>query len=339
MNASAVVQSVVGLLAEKYASVVPFGRSRLYQCGTDLTCSINYSKLLRGHKFFFGLSKEVADPDQAFPPTDKGSFVLLVCATAEAVLVLPRPLVLRMLEGVSTRRLDVFLDDGRYILQTTGHSKLDVTRYLNAYPLPEKGEGAGADGIDPPSDEGTHSIRDHVAVQWALIRLGRAAGHSVWVPMGDRHLGVEGHGFDSYTLSRFPHLGFDEITRRIVANIDVLWLDGNVIRKAFEIESTTAIYSGLLRLNDLMLSQPNNQIETYITSGADRKPLVARQLMRPSFRPIIERCQFLDFQNVKSQIEKLEALSVGDGDLRVSGLIRGERFEMPDHLLYPPGAY
>ena len=42
--------------------------------------------------------------------------------------------------------------------------------------------------------------------------------------------------------------------------IDVLWLQGNAIVAAFEVESTTSIYSGLLRMSDLVAMQPNLNI-------------------------------------------------------------------------------
>src|SRR2546423_3251497 len=154
-----------------------------------------------------------------------------------------------MLEAVPTRKLDVFREAGTYILQTTQHPKRDVTEYLNAFPKdpPTQGE------IAPARSQGTQTDRVHVKFQSALIDLGRAEGCSVWVPPGDRCLSYLGQAFAARTIARLPHFGFEENTRRIVQNIDVLWLARNVIRKAFEIESSTAIYSGLLRLNDLVL--------------------------------------------------------------------------------------
>ena len=50
---------------------------------------------------------------------------------------------------------------------------------------------------------------------------------------------------------------FDPVTNRTIELIDVLWLDGNSIEAAFEIESTTSIYSGILRMSDLLAQQPN----------------------------------------------------------------------------------
>jgi hypothetical protein len=326
------VQETVALLVAKYGSSVPFGRSRLFKLGSSLSCSINYSKLLRGGKYFFGLSIDVVSSEIEFPETEHGDFVLLVCGGASRVLVLPRQVVVRMMEGVETRRVDVFVEEGRYILQTTRHPKLDVTRYMNAYPAsPDVEQTEHTAEVAVPVSRPT---RDHVSIQWALIRLGQAAGHSVWVPPGDRGLSHEATPFAAHTLSRLPHLGFDEGTRRVVQNIDVLWMNHGVILKAFEIESTTTIYSGLLRLNDLVLGQPNNRVDLYIAAGDERREQVANQLMRPSFRALLPRCEFLGFNHIQRQFRTLSEMG-GEPDLRISGLLRGERFQMPDHVAYP----
>src|SRR5437016_8252533 len=121
MNAPLIVQDLVALLQRRYGKREPFGRSRLYQFRSSFSCSINYSKLLSGHRFFFGVSAEVVDSDFAFPQTKFGDFVLLVCGDIEHKLVLPRSLVIEMLEGVPTRRIDIFKGGCNAILQTTKH--------------------------------------------------------------------------------------------------------------------------------------------------------------------------------------------------------------------------
>jgi hypothetical protein len=131
-----------------------------------------------------------------------------------------------------------------------------------------------------------------------------------------------------------PNFGFDENTRRIVQNIDVLWLRKNVIRKAFEIESTTSIYSGLLRLNDLVLAQPNIQIDLYLAAASARRERVYNQLLRPSFQTLLQKCEFISFERIAEQMNYLEGLPLESG-ARVTGLVRGEKFKFPDHFLYP----
>jgi len=271
----------------------------------------------------------MADPSTTFEPTTLGEFVLLICGSADAVLVLPRQLMLEMLVGVPTRRVDVFVDDGTYILQTTKHPKLNVSQFLNAYPTIAKYRETDSYQIDQPASVS----RDHLRIQHSLIAIGKAEGCGIWVPTNDRNLAYQKQPFSDITVGRLPNFGFEENTRRTVQNIDVLWLQGNVIRKAFEIESTTSIYSGLLRLNDLSLAQPNNQIELYIAAPERRKPRVIDQLMRPSFRSLLGACRFISFEEVDKVIERITMLGLGSSG-RVTGLVHGEMFPIPDHLTY-----
>jgi hypothetical protein len=103
-----------------------------------------------------------------------------------------------------------------------------------------------------------------------------------------------------------------------------------------EVESTTLIYSGLLRLNDLVLAQPNNQIALFIVAPTERREKVFNQLIRPSFQALARRCEFLSFEKVDDAVRRVESLS-GGRSIRVSGLLEGEQFEFDDHYIYPTG--
>jgi hypothetical protein len=330
-NAPLLVDDTVRDLQKRYGKPTAFGKSRLYQFGDSLTCSVNYSKRLRGDKYFFGLAQEVVNRAYKYPTTRLGEFVVLVCGSADKVLMLPRPLVLQAMSRVTTRKLDVFVEDDTYILQTTGHPKVNVTEFLNAFPAhkPIK-EQTDEREVAPNTD------RAHVKVQSGLIELGRAEGCSVWVPPNDRNLSYHRESFSSATLERLPNFGFDENTRRIVQNIDVLWLTRNVIHRAFEVESTTSIYSGLLRLNDLALAQPNNQIRLFVVAATTRREKVFNQLIRPSFRALADQCEFLSFETIEDALNRVQSLK-GGKTVRVSGLLEGERFQFHDQYIYPSG--
>jgi hypothetical protein len=71
-----------------------------------------------------------------------------------------------------------------------------------------------------------------------------------------------GNGRLGSMLKALP-LHFDEATNTTIELIDVLWLKGKTIVAAFEIESTTSIYSGLLRMSDLIAMQPNLNIPLF----------------------------------------------------------------------------
>jgi hypothetical protein len=329
VNAQLIIDNLVARLARSFGAPKQVAKARIITFGTAFTCSINYSKPLRGGKYFFGLPPAILGSRVSLPDTKWGAFVLLVCGSADRVLVLPRKLIVEMMEGVSSRRLDVFFEDGSYILQTTQHPKCNVTSYLNAFPAEDPAPKEPKDNTE--ADEPS---RTHLRIQFGLIMLGRAEGCTVWVPTNDRNLSCRGRPLSAHTAGRLPNFGFDENTRRIVENIDVLWLSRNVISKAFEIESTTSIYSGLLRLNDLVLAQPNTHVDLYLAAPTSRRGRVHSQLLRPTFQPLLPKCAFISFEEIEKQTKHLESFSIENG-ARVSGLLRGEKFAVPEHFIYP----
>lgn len=94
-----------------------------------------------------------------------------------------------------------------------------------------------------------------------------------------------------------------------IENIDVLWLQRRSIVHAFEIEHTTAIYSGLLRMADLLASQPRIDIGLHIVAPISRRDQVRREIVRPVFSvleggPMSGRCSFLSYEAIDSVLEQ-----------------------------------
>lgn len=93
----------------------------------------------------------------------------------------------------------------------------------------------------------------------------------------------------------------------------MLWLRGDSILSAFEIEHTTSIYSGLLRLSDLVTLQPNINIDLYLVAPSARREKVARQLSRPTFdrppRPLSGLCRFISYDALKGLVDRVEGLA------------------------------
>ena len=52
---------------------------------------------------------------------------------------------------------------------------------------------------------------------------------------------------------------------------------------AFEVESTTSIYSGLLRMSDLLFRQPNISVPLFLVAPEERRLKVMQQVNRPTF--------------------------------------------------------
>ena len=122
---------------------------------------------------------------------------------------------------------------------------------------------------------------EHDEMQWRLIRLGQLARCDVWVPRADQPKHYEGRHFRDFVLHEF-HQALD--VPRSIENIDVVWKLGPYsIKSAFEIEHSTSIYSGILRLSDLRAEAPNSNYPLFIVASEDRRRKVFEELSRPTF--------------------------------------------------------
>ena len=116
MNPSAAVEQAIDKLKLIYGPPKVIGGSRSVQFGQELICSLNYSKLLSNYKYFFGLSQEIADPNRHFPKTQHGEYTILICGNPSQLLIIPRRIMLEMLTGVPTRKVDVITDGTKFLL-------------------------------------------------------------------------------------------------------------------------------------------------------------------------------------------------------------------------------
>jgi hypothetical protein len=109
-------------------------------------------------------------------------------------------------------------------------------------------------------------------------------GLDLWVARNDRNSNWKGNRFASLPGMRLElPLQFDQATMRTIELIDVLWLKGNAFVAAFEIESTTSVYSGLLRMADLIAMQPDLSVPLYLVAPDDRRNKVIAEVNRPTF--------------------------------------------------------
>ena len=71
-----------------------------------------------------------------------------------------------------------------------------------------------------------------------------------------------------------------------VSLIDVIWFhpETNAIVCAFEVEKSTSIYSGILRLEDLVRSVPDCTCNVYLVAPDKREKEVMAQFARPAFK-------------------------------------------------------
>ena len=150
------------------------------------------------------------------------------------------------------------------------------------------------------------SSRESIQAQANVAYLGAKMGFHVWLPKADRSrvLDILLPELHDQVLSELP-LNYDDNTLRTIEQIDVLWLKGRAMAQAFEIEHTTAIYSGLLRMADLLALQPNMDIRLHIVAPEERQERVLREIRRPVFSlldrgPLYEQCSFLSYDAINS---------------------------------------
>jgi len=154
---------------------------------------------------------------------------------------------------------------------------------------------------------------DHTEMQWLLLKLGGDMGFDLWLARNDRGREYKGRKFaDLPKLKKDIPLQFDDATNRTIELIDVLWLKGNAIIAAFEVESTSAIYSGLLRMADLVAMQPNLNIPLYLVASDDKREKVLIEVNRPTFSrlkpPLSEICRFISFSALREKIKQVSPI-------------------------------
>jgi len=173
-------------------------------------------------------------------------------------------------------------------------------------------------GVEPVVEDETEVdtpplASSHTEIQHQLLRLGSAMGFTVWVARNDKNREFKGRLFsEQFDLLGDLPLSFDEATTRTIEYIDVLWLKGNAIVAAFEVESTTSIYSGLLRMSDLLSMQPNLNIPLYLVAPDDRREKVFVEVNRPTFSrltpPLSEVVRFISFDTLRTKIKEVSTI-------------------------------
>jgi hypothetical protein len=157
------------------------------------------------------------------------------------------------------------------------------------------------------------SATTHQEIQWLLLNIGEQMKLDLWVALNDKGRSFEGNDFKAFSRLRSTlPVQFDEATNRTIELIDVLWLQGNSIIAAFEIEHTTAVYLGLLRMADLITMQPNINIPLFIVAPDERREKVRGEINRPIFskalkRPLPEICRFIPYSSLKAKIDQAQA--------------------------------
>ena len=214
--------------------------------------------------------------------------------------------------------------DGRAIIEALENAKtspvrrpFDPAKLARRPPILQSASGESVTVPDTQEEvrgaedcaEKEQEVTAHTEIQWLLAKLGHDIGLDIWVARNDRNRSYNGKTFTglSRLIDTLP-VQFDAATTRTIELIDILWLEGNSIKAAFEIESTTSIYSGLLRMADLISMQPNLTIPLYLVAPDARRDKVKTEINRPTFSklrpPLTEVCRYISFDDLRENVAK-----------------------------------
>ena len=142
-----------------------------------------------------------------------------------------------------------------------------------------------------------------IKTQASLAVIGEKLNFKIWIPRSDRSRVLEiWKPKDDSLLDELP-LVFDDTTLKTIQNIDILWIKRRSIVRAFEVEDTTSIYSGILRMADLLSLQPMLDIKIHIVAPLARRDAVFKQITRPIFAvmekgPLADYCSFISYDSI-----------------------------------------
>jgi hypothetical protein len=173
--------------------------------------------------------------------------------------------------------------------------KLEIDRSFRLRVLKEAGEPIDLAALherfeilnEPPKTapvktEPKPVVDQHSELQGMLLEIGNVRGFQTYCPNKAPHFKSKTLG-EIATLKSFPE--FPGLNTDFVRQIDVIWLDKTFPMHAFEVELTTGIWPGLVRLGEL---RRLNTVLHVVTDSDERT--FKRRIGGDIFADIIERC-------------------------------------------------
>ncbi|MHB0926313.1 MAG: hypothetical protein ACYC1F_07410, partial [Gallionellaceae bacterium] len=157
--------------------------------------------------------------------------------------------------------------------------------------------------------------RTHTEIQGWLRDLGRALGFEVWVASNDRNRPYAGGRLADGCCDCLPETLKNASAVESIRLIDVLWIEAGTgrVAAAFEVEHTTSIYSGIVRMLDLALGLPAQPAHALFLVAPDaREGDVRDQLLRPAFSRVADmNVRFIAYGELESHRENIARFGQG----------------------------
>lgn len=157
--------------------------------------------------------------------------------------------------------------------------------------------------------------RTHSDIQGWLRDLGKSLGYAVWIAANDRGRAYDGGKLGDGCLEALPPQITAAPGADAVRLIDVLWLDpiaGRVVA-AYEVEHSTSIYSGIVRMLDLALGGDAHALEgLFLVAPDSREDEVRAQLARPAFSRVADlKVRYLPYGELEAHRDAIARFGSG----------------------------
>lgn len=147
----------------------------------------------------------------------------------------------------------------------------------------------------------------HTEMQYHLLKIGQSLGYDVISASNDRSKSHKGNNFSFISLATFPKMDMSKETYNTIGLIDIVWFEKGTNKPicAFEVEKSTSIYSGILRLTDLSYSFSESKQHLFIVLPDKREKEVVMQLSRPSIKSNQTNIKYILFSDLKENCDAL----------------------------------
>lgn len=224
------------------------GSESLFKLGEDAArIYIRYSKVHSGGRTFFGLREVDLRQLEGY-----NAFLCFVLDDGSAPLFVPYEDFEEIFRNAQTA------SDGQYKVQLVSRNdglelyvarqgRFNVEGYVGLEPI--------ARSLNSKLLREAQNLT-HPKVQTLLAGIGHIKKHEVYVPERDAGK-LDWTLTERFALRASIPSGFDQV-KGILSEIDVIWIarGGEAIEGLFEVEHSTTVYSGLLRFNDVLLTDP-----------------------------------------------------------------------------------
>jgi type II restriction enzyme len=175
-----------------------------------------------------------------------------------------------------------------------------------------RAESAAAKKSEMAAREADHT---HTEIQGWLRDLGLSLGYQVWIAANDASRSYGGGKLADGCLAVLPGPLANNGAVEAVRLIDVLWLDSSTgcVTAAYEVEHTTSIYSGIVRMLDLALGTAGEATRNFfLVAPDDRENEVRAQFARPAFAKVADLdLRYLPYSELRHHREAITRFGTG----------------------------